>query len=296
MNMYRSVTSMAAVLVLLMSVAPQIANAQTANQVCLLGECNAMTTQFRDLTLRPKTIALLMPQASLHQKNVLSTDEKVGEARALEEALVADLQSAFEKQDYEVRVVSGSDVDADPELSQLVLQANARYDKELDRLIASKLKGVKYRRYTVDAEARILANYLGVDAVVFSRLDAIGASTGQSIIGFGNQGQINLGFSIAHAQTGDIEAFFGANYTPAFGKSIKKIIENPGKYTAKIVKTSFKKMPKLDKALKPEKLDQSEIRALVLHDADEGDDVLGDLEDMLELAPAGNDVPAEAAE
>jgi hypothetical protein len=262
--------------------APTAAVAQTEHQLCFVGECNAMTTEFRDLTLRPATIALLQPQASLHQKKVLSTEEMVAEARPLEQALAADLVNGFTKLGYDVRLLSDADLEADPELATLVLQANRRYDEELDNMVASELKGVKYRRYSVGTEARLLANYLAVDAVAFARLDAVGASGGQQLIGFGNQGQIHLGVSIAHARTGDIEAFFGGNNTPMFGKSISSIIEKPKKITAKVTKTAFKKMPAVAKALKPEKLEAEKIRTARLYDADEESDVIGDLESLLE--------------
>ena len=262
--------------------APVAAMAQTEHQLCFIGECNAMTTEFRDLTLRPATIALLPPQATLHQKQVLSTEEMVAEARPLEDALAADLASGFEKLGYEVLLLSDAKLEADQELAALVLQANQRYDAELDKMVASELKGVKYRRYSVGTEARLLANYLEVDAVAFARLEAIGASGGQKLIGFGNQGQIHLGVSIAHARTGDIEAFFGGNNTPMFGKSISGITKKPGKTTAKITKTALKKMPEVAQALRPEKLEAENVRTVQLHDAEEESDVLDDLESLLE--------------
>ena len=286
-------TRLWAPVILGMLLAPMGASAQTENQLCFIGECNAMTTEFRDLTLRPASIALLQPQAMLHQKKVLSTEEMVAEARPLEEALAADLVSGFKKLGYEVRLLGDADLEADPELTALVLQANRRYDEELDNMVASELKGVKYRRYSVGTEARLLANYLGVDAVAFARLDAVGASGGQQLIGFGNQGQIHLGVSIAHARTGDIEAFFGGNNTPMFGKSISSIIEKPKKVTAKVTKTAFKKMPAVAKALKPEKLEAEKIRTAQLYDADEESDVIGDLESLLEESPEDPDTVAD---
>ena len=268
-------------LVLWLAAMPATAVAQIEHQLCFIGECNAMTTEFRDLTLRPGRIAVLPPFATLHQKNVLSTDEKVAQARPLEDALGADLKKQLEQRGYEVRLISEAELDADPRLSELVVQANKRYDEELDRMVASELKGVKYRRYTVGNEGRALANYLEVDAVAFGRFDAIGASAGQRLIGFGNQGQLHLGVSLAHARTGDIEAFFGASNTPAFGKSVEGIVKKPEKTTAKISKTAFKKLPRLAQALKPEKLEASEIRPVQLHEQEDEETLLEDLEEML---------------
>ena len=260
---------------------PTVVSAQIEHQLCLLGECNAMTTEFRDLTLRPKRIAVLPAHATLHQKKVLSTDEMVAQARPLEDALGLDLKKQIERQGYEVRLLTEAELDADAQLSDFVVQANKRYDAELDRMVASNLKGVKYRRYSIGEEGRLLANYLDVDAVAFARLDAIGASGGQRLIGFGNQGQIHLGVSIVHARTGDIEAFFGANNTPAFGKSIDGFTKNPPKTTGKISKTAFKKLPKVAKALDAEKLDQNEIRPLQLYDQEDEESLIDDLEELL---------------
>ena len=264
-----------------LAVTPATAVAQIEHQLCFVGECNAMTTEFRDLTLRPKHIAVLPPFATLHQKNILSTDEKLAQARPLEDALGADLKKQLERQGYEVRLLSEAELDADAQLSELVVKANKRYDEELDRMVASELKGVKYRRYTLGNEGRALANYLDVDAVAFGRFDAVGASAGQRLIGFGNQGQLHLGVSIAHARTGDIEAFFGASNTPAFGKSVEGIIKKPGKTTAKISKTAFKKLPNVTQALNAEKLDTDEIRPVQLYEREDEETLLDDLEEML---------------
>jgi hypothetical protein len=272
---------------------PAAAIAQTEHQLCFVGECNAMTTEFRDLTLRPATIALLPPQVTLHEKKVLSTDERVSEARALEEALATDIVGNLERLGYEVVLLGDAELESDAELAALVLQANRRYDEELDRMVASELKGVKYRRYTVGAEARVLANYLQVDALAFARLEAVGASGGQQLIGFGNQGQIHLGMSLAHARTGDIEAFFGGNNTPLFGKSISSIVKKPEKVTEKVTKTAFKKMPKAMQALAPEKLDAGEVRTVQLYDPDAEADIIDDLESMLEEPAAEEPASSE---
>ena len=191
------------------------------------------------------------------------------------------LKKQLEQQGYRVWLLSEADLDSDAQLSALVVQANKRYDDELDRMVASNLKGVKYRRYSLGEEARVLANYLDVDAVAFARLEAVGASGGQRLIGFGNQGQIHLGVSIAHARTGDIEAFFGGNNTPTFGKSVEGIVKKPEKTTGKIAKTAFKKLPGVAEALKPEKLDEEEVRPVQLYDREDEETLLEDLEEML---------------
>ena len=148
--------------------------------------------------------------------------------------------------------------------------------EKLDKL----LQGDGGYLYSLGEEARVLANYLDVDAVAFARLEAVGASGGQRLIGFGNQGQIHLGVSIAHARTGDIEAFFGGNNTPTFGKSVEGIVKKPEKTTGKSAKTAFKKLPGVAEALKPEKLDEEEVRPVQLYDREDEETLLEDLEEM----------------
>lgn len=128
----------------------------------------------------------------------------------------------------------------------------------------------------------LLANYLQTDAIMFTRMQAVGATGSAIMFSPTGGGQIHMEFSIVHAKTGVIEGFFGAvNSGGMFGKSIKSMLKNPDKHMQKIVKTATKKMPKLDQVLRPSKLDPARVQVAVIYDVADEDEIIDDLEDLL---------------
>ncbi len=258
-----------------------IAPKQAEAQVCLIGECSAMTTEFRTGDLRPQSIAILPPLSSLKEKGVFTSSDEVAETAMLEAALTREIDTQLTKRGYQTRIVSKDEINADPQLRTLLSNADQRYNEEYERIVTFKVKDVKYRRFSVGESARLLARYLEVDAVAFPRMQAVGASGAAMVFSPTGGGQINMEFALVHARTGDIEAFFGAvNQGGMFGKSLNSIMAKPDKHMAKISKTATKKMPNVDKALKPEKL-KEEPEELVLYDEVDEESVLGDLENLL---------------
>ena len=273
----------AAVLALFILAMSQAASAE----VCIIGECSAMTPEFRNMELRPTTIALLPARSTLTENGVFNSESRVGETFKLEQYLAISLEKQISSRGYEVRSLSIEEIAEDAQLSTLVNAANQRYDEEYTAIVAFKVGGVKYRRFSVGEEARQLANYLGVDAVAFPRMQIKGASSGSKWMGnLGmtqkSQAGINMEFSLVHARTGDVEGFFGG-VTGGFGNpSFKKILKKAEKYMANIAKVATKKMPQVDEMLKADKLKaDEERRELVLYDAVDEEAVLGDLDDLL---------------
>lgn len=257
--------------------------------VCWWGECSEMTNEFRTMELRPQSIGLLPARSSLTQDGVFNSENKVGETAGLEDALGANLEKEMSARGYTVRRLTFDEIGEDPQLSDLLNAANARYDEEYATIVAFKVHNVKNRRYSVGEESRRLASYLGVDAVAFPRMQIAGNSTGSKLMSAmgakeGKAGGINMEFGLVHARTGDIEAFFGAvsksSTGPFGGVSFKKIIKKGDKYMRDIAATATKKMPKVDKSLKAQKLDEDAVE-LVLYDEVDEEAVLGDLEDLL---------------
>ncbi|MEH6548364.1 MAG: hypothetical protein V7711_17955 [Pseudomonadales bacterium] len=268
-------------LLVLLALSPTILHAGQAQQICLVGECSAMTPEFRSMSLRPKTIALLPPLASLATKHVFTSEEMVAEARPLEESLALALENRLSSLKYDVRRITFEELEGDDKLRRLVGDAERRFDEERGKIVSGKIEGVKYRDYTLGTEARQLARYLKVDAVAFTRMQALGQTGAALAIGFGSNGKMHMSMSLVHAKTGDIEGFFGGINTPLFGKSISSILKKPDKHTKKMVKTATKKMPHAEKVLKPEKLDADKVRVAKIYDSEPGDDVVGDLEALL---------------
>jgi len=257
--------------------------------VCWWGECSEMTNEFRTMELRPQTIALLPARSSLTQDGLFNSENKVGETAGLEDALANSLEKEISGLGYTVRRVTFDEINADPQLASLLNAANQRYDEEYATIVAFKVSAVKYRRYSVGEEGRRLANYLGVDAAAFPRMQIAGSSSTSkwaSAIGGhdGKAGGINMEFGLVHARTGNIEAFFGgvskSGSGPFGGVSFKKILKKGDKYMQDIAETATKKMPEFDEALKPQKLDE-EATELVLYDEVDEEAVLDDLDDLL---------------
>lgn len=257
--------------------------------ICWWGECSEMTNEFRSLELRPETIALLPARTSLTEGGVFKSENKVGETAGLEDALGNYLEKEMTKRGYTVRRLTFDEIGADPQLAELLNAANQRYDEEYATISTFKVDDVKNRRYSIGEHGRRLANYLGVDALAFPRMQIVAASSGSKflqVIGASNdkQGGINMEFVLVHARTGDIEALFGAvskSGTSTFGGiSLKKILKKADKYMKKIAATATKKMPKIDKALKLVKLDE-DAKELVLYDAVDEESVLEGLDDLL---------------
>jgi len=265
-----------------------LATSQTAlAEVCIIGECSAMTPEFRSMELRPNSIALLPARSTLTENGVFNSESRVGETFPLENYLALSLEKQISSRGYEVRRLTTDEISEDQQLASLVNAANQRYDEEYTTMVAFKVDGVKYRRYSVGEESRQLANYLGVDAIVFPRMQIKGASSGSKwMSGLGikqsQQAGINMEFSVVHARTGDVEGFFGG-VSGGFGNpSFKKILKKAEKYMANIAKVATKKMPQVSEALKPDKLKKNkERRELVLYDPVDEDAILDDLEDLL---------------
>ena len=257
--------------------------------ICWWGECSEMTNEFRTLELRPETIALLPARTSLTEGGVFKSENKVGETAGLEDALGNYLEKEMTKRGYTVRRLTFDEIGADPQLAELLNAANQRYDEEYNTISTFKVDDVKNRRYSIDEHGRRLAHHLGVDAVAFPRMQIVAASSGSKfmqVVGASDdkQGGINMEFALVHARTGNIEALFGAvskSGTTTFGGiSLKKILKKSDKYMKKIAATATKKMPKIDKALKPVQLDE-DAKELVLYDAVDEEAVLEDLDDLL---------------
>ncbi len=257
--------------------------------ICWWGECSEMTNEFRSLELRPETIALLPARTSLTEGGVFKSENKVGETAGLEDALGNYLEKEMTKRGYTVRRLTFDEIGADPQLAELLNAANQRYDEEYATISTFKVDDVKNRRYSIGEHGRRLANYLGVDALAFPRMQIVAASSGSKflqVIGASDdkQGGINMEFVLVHARTGDVEALFGAvskSGTSTFGGiSLKKILKKADKYMKKIAATATKKMPNIDKALKLVKLDE-DAKELVLYDAVDEESVLEGLDDLL---------------
>lgn len=258
--------------------------------ICWWGECSEMTNEFRSLELRPRTIALLPARSSLTEDGLFSKENRVGETAGLEEALARNLEMQMTNRGYQVRRVTFDEINADAKLAELMNAANQRYDEEYATIVAFKVHDLKNRRYSIGEHGRRLTSYMKVDAVAFPRMQIVGSSSTSKLLQVAGatddkSGGINMEFALVHARTGDIEAFFGAvskSATGTFGGvSLKKILKKSDKYMEDIAKTATKKMPRVEVALPPERLDE-DARKLVLYDKTDEKQVLEGLDELLD--------------
>jgi hypothetical protein len=187
------------------------------------------TPEFLRGETRPKSVVLLPPRAAMIQRKMLRTEQKIEESEELEKWAAQYLAELLREKGYATKALTIGQINADPQLQELVLHANKRYDEERQQL-AKKAKKVRQRRYTVGADASLLASQLEVDGVVFARVFAFGQSAKTSWIP-GGMASVVLDVSVVNGTTGDVEAYFAQSVTTSF----KKITTDPRKPMKKVV-------------------------------------------------------------
>lgn len=232
------------------------------------------TPEFEAGTTRPRTIVFLPPQAMLIKRKVIQTEQQIEESGELANYLGASVRAAFAAQGYEVRVLRPDEVNADPELQELVLDAGRRYSELLAQVRTRLPRQIGKRRYEAGDEMRTLAGKLGVDAIGFADIQIYAAAAGASAVailtGFGAAGSSTLlTVSIIDGTTANIEAYF---VPPAMRRGsmagYDAIMADPAGKIAELARLTLRDLPKADAA------------ARAPTESDE--DVLSDVEDLLD--------------
>ena len=232
------------------------------------------TPEFEAGTTRPRTIAFLPPQAMLIKQKVVQTEQQIEESGELANYLGASVQAAFAVQGYEVRVLQPEQVNADPELQELVLDAGRRYSEMLTQVRTRLPRQIGKRRYEAGDEMRTLASKLGVDAIGFTDLQIYAAAPGATavamITGFGAAGSSTmLTVSVIDGTTANIEAYF---VPPAMRRGsmagYEAIMADPAGKIGELARLTLRDLPQADAA------------ARASTESDE--DVLSDVEDLLD--------------
>jgi hypothetical protein len=232
------------------------------------------TKEFEAGTTRPRTIVFLPPQAMLIKQKVIQTEQQIEESGELANYLGASVHAAFAAQGYEVRVLDPEQVNADPELQELVLDAGRRYSEMLAQVRTRLPRQIGKRRYEAGDEMRILAGKLGVDAVGFAEIQIFAAAPGASAVafltGFGAAGSATLlTVSIIDGATANIEAYF---VPPAMRRGslagYEAIMADPAGRIGELTAATLRDLPQVDAA------------ARATGESDE--DVLSDVEDLLD--------------
>jgi hypothetical protein len=224
------------------------------------------TDEFKAGSTRPVSIALLPVQATVVKAKVVQTEELIGESTQLGAMLGMQLDTVMESKGYAVEVISPERINADPKLQEFVVDANRRHDEMLGQV---RLNRVKKRIYNGGDEMRVLADYLGVDAIAFSRLQVVAATGGRTavalLVGIGSMGGTSSTLTLIDGDTADLEALFTSTYV---GASYSAIEANPDGQMTQVALSTLDRLPPADPSVRS--------------DEPSDDDVLSDVESLLQ--------------
>lgn len=225
------------------------------------------TVEFEDGSTRPVSLAVLPSQVELTKQKMLRQEAQVEESGLLESHLTESVATEFLQRGYEVAVADTATIAADPDLQELVVDANRRFSELLANVGSrlSKSKNVRNREYNAGDEARLLASRLGVDALVFTRMQIVAPAAGVRALNMGMGGENTmLSVTIVDGVSGDVEAFITL---PLMGRGKMfgghdDIIENPEREMANYARGTLDELPEAQRELRAESSSEEVISDL----------------------------------
>ena len=231
------------------------------------------TEEFEDGSTRPVSIALLPVHAELLKQKIVESENQIEESTELAEYLTNAMIAEFESRNYVVRVITPQEINMDPELQELVVDADRRYGELLTQVQTKLKRQVAKRRYNAGEEMVLLAAKLGVDAIAFTRMQIVASAPGRSVlahtIGIGSAGSTSMmSISLIDGKSSDIEAYF---VPPVLRRGsafsgYNAIMEDPVGEMAKMARITLDDLPQADPSGRAQNADE---------------DVLADLESLL---------------
>lgn len=224
------------------------------------------TDGYEDGTTRPVSIALLPPEASVSEQRVIKREALVEESTEFSVMFADALAESLRLQGYQVEIIDADRINTDPSLREAVIDARRRHE---EMLVGVKAKEIRRRQYEGSEQARILASYLGVDAIGFATLNVVGAKGGKKAMGIllgGGTGGSSGMLDLVDGVSGHLEARL-MNMLSGSG-SAKKFEEDPAGEIAEIVEKIVYKMPDAEPSVR-------------LARKSDGEDVLSDIESLL---------------
>ena len=210
------------------------------------------TPEFESGATRPVSIAFLPPHVDVIKRKVVQSEQQIEESTEFADFLAASVEKEFAAQGYRVTVLTAAQVNADPALQELVVDADRRYSELLTQVRAKLPRQIKKRRYQAGDEMRLLAAKLGVDAVGFADMQIVAAAKGASAValltGIGAAGSSTmLSVSIIDGRSANIEAFF---VPPALRRGsiagYDAIMADPAGKIAEVAEMSLRDLPVAD--------------------------------------------------
>jgi hypothetical protein len=207
------------------------------------------TKEFDDGETRPVSIAILPPDASVSTQRLIRRESEVEESTEYGLIFARELADALSQQGYEIEVIDSARVNADPRLQEAVIDAKRRNE---DMLVGVNNKELKRREYQGSEEARILADYLDVDAIGFAELDVVAATGGKKAMSWilgGSTGGSSGSLNIVDGNTGYLEASLGSIFG---GGSANRFEEDPAGEITDLVDKMMNKLPDADPSARVE--------------------------------------------
>lgn len=230
------------------------------------------TAEFAAGTTRPVSVVVLPSQVELTKQRLIRQEAQVEESGILEPYLTDAVAREFRARNYDVRVIDAAAIAQDPSLQEIVIDANRRFTEMLANVQARlrKSRFVEERRYNAGDTAKLIAARLGVDAVVFTRMQIIAPAAGVRAFNLGMGGETAMmTVTIVDGTSADIEAYIttpGLRRGSAFGGH-DEIMADPGGEMGKYAEVTLNQLQAADPTLRVEQSDES---------------VLDDLEALLE--------------
>jgi hypothetical protein len=218
------------------------------------------TPEFESGKTRPVSIAFLPPHVDVIKRKIVKSEQEVQESVDFAPYLAASLKKEFAAQGYQVTVLSAEQVNADPALQELVVDADRRYTELLKEVQVKLPRQIGKRRYQAGDEMRLLAAKLGVDAIGFADMQIVAAAKGASAValltGIGAAGSATmLSISVIDGTSANIEAYF---VPPALRRGsmagYDAIMADPEGKIGQITELSLRDLPAADpsaRAVKP---------------------------------------------
>jgi hypothetical protein len=234
-----------------------------------LAELHA-TEEFESGATRPVSIALLPAHVQLVKQRMIRREAEVEEAGELEAHLTTAVATELTARGYAVQVLDAAAINTDARLQELVVDADRRYGEMLTNVASKLRKQMTKRRNNAGDSMRLLASYLGVDAVAFVRMELIAAAKGVQVLNMGMGGtQTMMSVSLIDGVSSDIEAYITLPVLrrgKMFG-GYDDVMNNPDEEMAKFAASTLDDLPFADPSLRAVTSDE---------------DVLSDLESLLQ--------------
>jgi hypothetical protein len=201
------------------------------------------TVEFANGATRPKSVALMPVETTVNRAKVVDTDSLVDQGLRYGSMFNERVKALLESRGYAVEVVDTNRLNSDPQLQEYVVEATRGFK---DMMSKYKPKKLESRIYNAGPSAKLLAQKLGVDALVFSNMSVTITGAGKAIVSGlfgGTTSGANANLEVVNGKTGDLEATFLAIALVTPGD---KTDEDLAAYVDTLAKRTMNRMPGSD--------------------------------------------------